>query len=56
MTKNRKGRGFKLAIILLVIALIAVCGVIVWKQREYAAGNEFYEGLRGFADSMRVKL
>ena len=56
MTNSRKRRSYKWAIILLAIALLVVCGVIIFKQREYAAGNEFYEGLRGFAGSMEAWL
>lgn len=44
MRKKRTGRWL---IALLVIALIAVAAVIVYKTREYAAGNAFYDSLRG---------
>lgn len=56
MAKSKKRRNFRWAIILLTIALIAVCGVIIWKQREYAAGDEFYDGLRGFAVAAGLRL
>lgn len=45
--KHRKKRSMKWLIALLVIALIAVAGVIVWRQHEYAASADFYDGLRG---------
>ena len=32
---------------LLMIALAVVAAVIVYKTREYAAGNAFYDSLRG---------
>ena len=46
MKKRRKHRGIRAAIIALVIALIAVAALIIWKQWEYGASEEFYNGLR----------
>ena len=34
-------------IAVLMIALAVVAAVIVYKTREYAAGNAFYDSLRG---------
>ncbi len=31
----------------LMIALAAIAAVVVYKTREYAAGNAFYDSLRG---------
>ena len=47
MRKKKQGKGLKIVIAALVIALIAVEAVIVWKQIEYRSSQEFYEGLRG---------
>lgn len=44
MRKKQTGRWL---IGLMVIALIAVAAVIVYKTREYAAGDAFYDSLRG---------
>lgn len=44
----KNGRGMKLLIALLVVALAAVVAVIVWKQHEYGVSEQFYENLRGF--------
>lgn len=44
---KKKGRRLTALIVVLVIALIAVAGLIAWKQWEYAAGAGFYDGLRG---------
>lgn len=44
MQKKQTGRWL---IGLMVIALIAVAAVIVYKTREYAAGDAFYDSLRG---------
>ena len=35
------------ALVVLTLALIAVVGVIVYKQMEYRAGEAFYDSLRG---------
>ena len=45
----KNGRGMKLLIALLVVALAAVVAVIVWKQHEYGVSEQFYDNLRGFA-------
>ena len=47
MKKKRKQRGIRTAIAVLVIALIAVAALIIWKQWEYSASEDFYNGLRG---------
>ena len=47
MKKSTKKRSLVPLIVILVIVLIAVVGVIVWKQMEYAASDDFYDGLRG---------
>lgn len=44
MKKNHRGR-WLIALLALVLALVAA--VIVYKTREYAAGNAFYDSLRG---------
>lgn len=44
---KKKGRRLTALIVLLVIALIAVAALIAWKQWEYAASADFYDGLRG---------
>jgi len=43
----KNGRGLKLLIALLVIALIAVAAVIVFKEYEYGVSEQFYDNLRG---------
>ena len=45
--KHRRKSAAKWIIAVLVLALIVVAGVIVWRQREYAASADFYDGLRG---------
>ena len=47
MKKKRKTRSLKPLIVLLLIALAAVCAVIAGKQHEYGVSEEFYGGLRG---------
>ena len=47
MKRDAKKRSLTPLIVILVIILIAVVGVIVWKQMEYAASDDFYDGLRG---------
>ncbi len=44
---HKKRTDLKPLIIVLVIALLAVAAVIVWKQWEYSASENFYDGLRG---------
>lgn len=56
MAKGKKRRGYIWAIIVLCAALAVICGVIVLKQREYAAGTEFYDGLRGLAVGAGIRL
>ena len=45
----KNGRGMKLLIALLAVALIAVLAVIAWKQHEYSVSEQFYDNLRGLA-------
>ncbi len=47
MKKKQKCPGIGLAMALLAAALIAVIAVVLWKQWEYGASKEFYDGLRG---------
>ena len=42
-----KNRVLLAVLVVLTLALIAVIGVIVFKQLEYQAGEAFYESLRG---------
>ena len=42
-----KNRVLLAALVVLTLALIAVVGVIVFKQMEYQAGEAFYDSLRG---------
>ena len=54
--KNRGKKGglwLKTLTVVLVVALIAVVAVIVWKQREYSASDEFYGSLRGALTMLR---
>ncbi len=44
MKKKHRGR-WLIALLGLILAVIAA--VIVYKTREYAAGNAFYDSLRG---------
>lgn len=43
----KKNRVLTVILVLLVLALAAVVGVIVYKQMEYRAGEAFYDSLRG---------
>ncbi len=53
----KKNRGFeKMLLIVLVVALIAVAAVIVYKQMEYDASEDFYNGLRGAVELGRKLL
>ena len=45
----KNGRGMKLVIALLAVALVAVLTVILWKQHEYGVSEQFYDNLRGMA-------
>ena len=56
MRKKRKQRGLRTVIVVLVIALIAVAALIIWKQWEYDASADFYEGLRGTAKCGGLRL
>jgi len=46
MHKKKKQRSLKWLIIALIIALLAVAALIAWKQWEYGASEDFYNGLR----------
>ncbi|MBQ7887826.1 MAG: hypothetical protein IJ313_13185 [Clostridia bacterium] len=50
----KKNKVLAVVLALLVLALVAVVGVIVYKQAEYQAGEAFYESLRGAAKGWRV--
>lgn len=56
MKKRKKQRGFRTAIVLLTIALLAVTALIVWKQWEYGASEDFYNGLRGALQSEGARV
>ncbi len=43
---QKKQRGLKIVIVVLVVALVAVAGLILWKQWEYGSSADFYSGLR----------
>lgn len=42
----KKNRTLWIILILLILALAAVLGVIVFKQAEYKASEDFYQSLR----------
>ena len=48
MAKKKRGRKSHLGLIiaLLIAALAVVAGVIVWKQMQYGASADYYDGLR----------
>lgn len=56
MKKEGKKRSLTPLIVILVIVLMAVVGVIVWKQMEYAASNDFYDRLRGALSSGGLRI
>ena len=56
MKKRKKQRGIRTAIVVLVIALIAVAALIIWKQWEYRASEDFYNGLRGALQFGRIHV
>lgn len=43
----KNGRGMRLALVLIGIALAAVLAVILWKEYEYGVSGAYYENLRG---------
>ena len=45
----KNGRGLKILIALLIVALVAVAALIVFKQHEYGVSEQFYDNLRGLA-------
>ena len=49
-----KNRILVAVLVVLVLALIAVVGVIVLKQMEYQAGEAFYDSLRGALEGRGV--
>ena len=46
---GKKGRGLKVLLAALILALIAVAAVIVVKQMEYGQSEQYYNNLRGLA-------
>ena len=42
----KRNRLLAVILVLLIAALVAVLGVIVFKTQEYKAGEEFYKSLR----------
>lgn len=44
----KNGRGMKLLLVLLVVALAAVLAVILFKQHEYGVSEQYYDTLRGW--------
>ena len=42
----KKNRTLWIILVLLILALAAVLGVIVFKQAEYKASEDFYQSLR----------
>lgn len=56
MKKRQKGRGLRLLIAFLLLLLAAVVVLIIFKQREYAAGEEFYDSLRGALSIRRARI
>lgn len=44
---KKKHTGVRFLIAVLLILLIAVITLIAWKQWEYNASKQFYDGLRG---------
>lgn len=49
----KNGRGLKLLLALLIVALAAVLAVIVWRQHEYGVSEQYYDTLRGLMRSGR---
>ena len=43
----KKRRGIRVAIVTLAVVLVAVIVLIIWKQWEYCASEDFYNSLRG---------
>ena len=56
MKKRQKGRGLRILIAFLLLLLVAVVTLIILKQREYSAGEEFYDSLRGALSDWRVRI
>lgn len=44
--KRRRKSHLGLIIALLIAALAVVAGVIIWKQMQYSASADYYDGLR----------
>lgn len=42
----KRNKWLAVILVLLIAALVAVLGVIVFKTQEYKAGEEFYQSLR----------
>lgn len=49
MKKAKKRGPLRLIAVLLVIALLAIAGVMIYKQREYSASEDYYGSLREIA-------
>ena len=50
--KKGKKRSFTPVIIILIVLLLAVVGVIVWRQYDYGASDAYYDSLRGLMRMM----
>ncbi len=44
--KNNKNRMLKLVLALLIAALIAVVGYILWQEYQYGVSDAYYDSLR----------
>lgn len=47
--KKGKKRSLTPVIVILIVLLLAVVGVIIWRQYEYGASDAYYDSLRGMA-------
>ena len=50
--KKGKKRSLTPVIIILMVLLLAVVGVIIWRQYEYGASDAYYDSLRGLMRRM----
>jgi len=48
--RRRAQRIRRVLIVIVTLALIAVAAVIIWRTRDYAAGQEYYSGLRNITN------
>ena len=46
MSRKKKGHPLRVIAVLLVIALLAIAGVMIYKQHEYKASENYYGSLR----------